>query len=183
MSAEWPSLTASKREELLRRSWIANDALWFYEVHRALGASAANRLNVAVVRAFARIEMVRLLRALGLTSVASFDEYLEVFRRAADLFLTGIFEYEEQADSGTQRLHVRKCFAYEGVARAGLDKVYHCGPGERALGWFEALGLPVAVEPAVGPCQLAHGGTCRYAFRPEFAAEARAGTATQGEAR
>jgi hypothetical protein len=161
-------LPAARREELLRRSWIANDAFWFYEVTRALGIEQANRLNGGVIRSFARLEIARVLRALGLAGIGSFGEYLRLFRVLADLFLTGTFVYEETVDGETQRLEVKKCFAYEGVARAGLAKDYHCGPGERALGWFEGLGLSVAVEPPVGRCQMAHGGTCRYAFRPVF---------------
>jgi hypothetical protein len=162
------ALAAGRREELLRRSWIANDAFWFYEVARGLGIEQANRSNAAVIRSSARLEVTRALRALGLNGPRSFDEYLRLFRVLADLFLTGTFSYEETAEGDTHRLRVKKCFAYEGVERAGLAKQYHCGPGERALGWFEGLGIPVTVEPPVGLCQMAQRGTCTYAFRPSF---------------
>jgi len=96
--------------------------------------------------------------------VRSVEQYLALFHTAAELFLTGIFEYGESVEGHAHRLEVRRCLAYEGVERAGLAAQYHCGPGERARGWLDALGLQPAIEPAVGLCQMAHSGACAYRF-------------------
>lgn len=167
-------LSAAQRENLLRRSWMTNDGLWFYQVFSNHGADMANRFNIAVVREFGHREMRRLIRGLGITTVTSWAQYRELFKLAADLYIGDLFSYEELFDGKTHHIRVKTCFAYNGVARAGVDKVYHCGPFERVIGWFEALKLPVKINPEVGLCQMAHSGQCAYSLSVEFREEDRA---------
>src|SRR5205807_2604886 len=96
---EIPELSAAQRENLLRRSWMTNDGLWFYQAF---------------------------------------------------------------VNNGSE---------------AGVAQVYHCGPFERVLGWFEALRLPVKISPEVGLCQMAQCGDCRYTLSVEFDAEPAGGEA------
>jgi hypothetical protein len=160
------ALPASQRERLLRHSAVANDGLWFYQVLKACGADEANRMNAEVVLGFSRLEMVRLLRALGASEVASLEEFLPIFRIAAELFVEGLFECEAEVEGGAFRLRVTKCFAYEGVKRAGVAELYRCGPGQRLRGWLEAAGLGATIGPAPGPCQMARCGSCAYTITP-----------------
>jgi hypothetical protein len=156
------NLSATQREELLRRSWMANDGLWFYHTAQALGIDAANQTNAQVVREFGRQEMRRLMRALEIKVVDSPEKYRLLFDSAVELYLGTLIESEDSYRENTHDIKVTTCFAYKGVKRANIDKVYHCGPGERLLGWLEAMALDATIEPGVGLCQMAHTGSCGY---------------------
>jgi len=174
---EIPELSAAQRENLLRRSWMTNDGLWFYQAFVNNGSDAANGWNTAVVREFGRLEMRRLLRTLGFTKVTSPAQYYRVFQLAVGLYVGDLFDYEDAFDGTTHQIHVKRCFAFTGVSKAGVAQVYHCGPFERVLGWFEALRLPVKISPEVGLCQMAQCGECRYTLSVEFDAESAGGAA------
>jgi hypothetical protein len=147
---------------------MANDGLWFYQAFANYGPEVANSWNIAVVREFGRLEMRRLLRALGISRITSWAQYRQIFQIAADLYVGDLFSYTESFDGTAHHIRVKTCFAYNGVARAGVAKVYHCGPLERVTGWFEALKLPVKISPEVGHCQMAHFGECAYSLSVEF---------------
>jgi hypothetical protein len=155
-------LTAEQREELLRRSWMATDGLWFYQTALAKGIEGANEANIQVVREFGRQEMVRLMRSLGIEKVETLEQYQQLYRSAVELYLGSLFSAEDTFEGGEHTVAVSSCFAHKGVQRAGIDKEYHCGPGERLTGWLQAMDLPTALSPAVGLCQLAHTGSCGY---------------------
>jgi hypothetical protein len=165
---EVPELSAVQREDLLRRSWMTNDGLWFYQAFVNYGSEVANTWNTTVVREFGRLEMRRLLRALGLQKVTSPEQYYRVFQLAVNLYVGDLFTYEDTFDGTTHQIHIKSCFAFTGVSRAGVAEVYHCGPFERVTGWFDALRLPVKVSPGVGLCQKAHCGQCHYTLSVEF---------------
>jgi cytochrome P450 len=155
-------LTAAQREDLLRKSWMANDGLWFYQTAKAGGIDAANEANTEVVREFGRQEMARLMRALGIRKVETIEQYRQLYQAAVDLFLGALVVADESLDGDTHQLDITTCFAYKAVKRAGIDKAYHCGPGERLTGWLHAMDLPAEIVPAVGLCQMAHTGSCSY---------------------
>ncbi|QKV96150.1 hypothetical protein HUT19_34185 [Streptomyces sp. NA02950] len=155
-------LTATEREELLRRSWMATDGLWYYQTATKSGIDGANEANIQVVREFGRQEMVRLMRGLGIEKVETLEQYRRLFQAAVDLYLGSLFAAEESFEDRTQHLKVSTCFAYKGVKRAGIEKDYHCGPGERLTGWLQAMDLPAEIDPGVGLCQMAHTGSCGY---------------------
>lgn len=155
-------LTQVQREELLRRSWMANDGLWFYHTATALGVDKANELNGQVVQEFARQEMRRLMRAVGIERVETVEQYSLLMSLTRDIYLGSLMDYNDDISDGTHNIEVQKCFAYLGVRRAGVDKVYQCGPGARVKGWLDAMGLPDGIEPGVGLCQMAHSGACSY---------------------
>ena len=159
------SLSALQREELLRRSWMTTDSQWFYQTAQARGIDAANETNTQVLREFGRQEMRRLMRALQITAVETVEQYYELFQVAVELYLGSLFEAQESVEDGTHHITVTKCFAYTGAKKAGIDKVYHCGPGERLTGWLQAMQLPAEFDPSVGLCQMAHTGVCSYRVR------------------
>lgn len=156
------ALAETEREELLRRSWMANDGLWFYQTAQALGLDAANQANSQVVQEFGYQEMRRLMRTLGVDKVETVEQYQTLFRTATELYLGSLFGAEDSVDGDVHDIQVTTCFAYRGAKRAGIDKEYHCGPGERPTGWLRAMGLPATIEPEVGLCQMAHTGSCAY---------------------
>ena len=155
-------LTTGQREELLRRSWMASDGIWFYATATAHGLDHANAVNREVVREFACQEMRRLMRALGVDTPRTPSEYLDLFSAAMDLYLGSLFKAEESFVGGAHHLVVTTCFAYLGVVRAGIEREYHCGPGERLTGWLDAMGLTAQISPEVGHCHMAYQGSCAY---------------------
>lgn len=155
-------LTAEQREELLRRSWMTNDGLWFYQTSVGGGIDAANAANTSVVREFAKQEMGRLMRTLGISKVETVEQYQQLYDTAVDLFLGSLFSAEASVEDDAQQIRVASCFAHLGVTRAGIADVYHCGPGERLTGWLEAMGLTAEITPGVGLCQMHHTGSCAY---------------------
>lgn len=159
------SLTATEREELLRRSWMATDGLWFYQTAQSSGMDGANQANIQVVQEFGRQEMRRLMRSLGIEKVETLEQYQLLFRTAVDLYLGSLFEAEETFEGESHRMQVKTCFAYKGVKKAGIEQVYHCGPGERLTGWLQAMELPSELDPGVGLCQMAHTGSCSYRLK------------------
>jgi len=169
---EIPELSAAQRENLLRRSWMTNDGLWFYQAFVNYGPDVANSWNTTVVREFGRLEMRRLLRALGIQRVTSPAQYYRVFQLAVDLYVGDLFDYEDTFDGTTHQIRVKSCFAFTGVSKAGVAQVYHCGPFERVVGWFQAFRLPVKISPEVGLCQMAHCGECSYTLSVEFPEDA-----------
>jgi hypothetical protein len=108
--------------------------------------------------------MARLLRSLGKVSIDTMETYRQIFTLATEMFVKDIFDYEEEIDGCKHTLKVNRCFAYDGVKRAGMADTYACGPGQRALGWLDAMRIPCTVTPEVGLCQMAHSGRCTYAF-------------------
>lgn len=165
------NLTQEQREEMLRRSWMANDGLWFYHTATTLGIDKANELNGEVVREFARQEMRRLMRSVGIDRVETIDQYLALMQLTRDIYLGSLMDYDDQIVDGTHDIDVRKCFAYLGVRRAGIDKVYRCGPGARVQGWLDAMGLQDGIQPEVGLCQMAHKGSCSYQIHTGLSAQ------------
>ena len=61
-----------------------------------------------------------------------------------------------------------RCFAYEGVKALGLIDAYECGIFDRACGWFEALGVPYEMKPAVRGCLMHFEGKCSVDFLFNF---------------
>ncbi len=165
MSPDVPSFTdlpAEQREDLIRRSWMATDGLWFYQTAQSNGIDGANHANIEVVREFGRQEMRRLMRALDITEVETAEQYRRLFQTAVGLYLGSLLEAQESLDGDKHQITVTTCFAYKGVKKAGIDQIYHCGPGERLTGWLQAMNLPAKIEPGVGLCQMAHTGSCAY---------------------
>jgi hypothetical protein len=157
-------LSSETRERLLRGSAVSNDGLWFYAAVRAVGIEQANELNADVVRRFSALEMVRLMRHLGVTEIDGPEALRELLELALELFVGDGFQADLEAIEGKVSLRVNRCFAYDGVRRAGLEKEYRCGPGQRLLGWLTGVEAEASVTPAVGLCQMAHLGRCGYAI-------------------
>lgn len=156
-------MSADARERMLRSSAAANDGSWFYETAKRFGIDAANELNARVVRRFAELEMVRLLRVLGIDHEAAHEPITKrLIRFGLELFVAELFHADLSEEPGRVHLRVSRCFAYEGVRRAGVHEEYHCGPGQRLAGWLAGIGAPARITPAIGLCQMAHSGRCAY---------------------
>ncbi len=153
------------REELLIRSWLSHDARWFNAVAREFGLEAANRLNQRAVREAGRVEAQRARRYIGIDEVKSAEDCVRALASLVALFgaPAGLLEYDatvEDASSFTMR--VRRCFAHDNVARAGIASRYDCGIFARVEGWLDGLGCRHEVAPAPKGCLMAQGLECAH---------------------
>lgn len=152
----------AEREALLIKCWMSHDARWFMAVAREFGLEAANRVNQAAAHELGKVEAQRIARALGLR-VASLDDYLvaqEVFIRllGPDLLDYGV----RRLGDGAYEVAVRRCFAHDNAAQAGIVDQYDCGIFARVTGWLAGLGLPCQLHPPLGKCLKAQGKDCVY---------------------
>jgi hypothetical protein len=160
-------LSPAARERSLRDSQVANDAFWFYAVYEVAGVELANRLNEKVVRQFGSLEMARLLRQLRVEAVSSAASLLALLESALELFVKDVFQADLAREGNRVHLRVQRCFAYEGVRRAGLEGCYRCGPGQRLKGWLSVAAPNTRISPEVELCQMAKVGTCAYTLTLE----------------
>jgi hypothetical protein len=158
-------ISMEKRElkELLIKCWMSHDAMWFYTCLQEFGIEKANELNLASIRSLSKIEVPRILRALGINKekVTTFEEL-----KASIDGLFGIlkgnfmgFEYSFPEDH-CMRWVVLRCFAYEGMKRMGVIDRYQCGLLHRVACWSEVLGVECTVTPQVESCLMVKDGKC-----------------------
>jgi hypothetical protein len=167
------SMSRDEIIELLNRSWMTHDGMWFYHCFRECGIETANRVNKAAIRSLAPMEMARMKKALGVAKekMATFDEFREFFSQAARLcippFMNGRMDTTRE-----NVLHwefaPKNCFAYKGMMRIGAADGYECGVIYRLVCWFDALGLNYRVEPEITSCRMVAGDTCEGDFVFDF---------------
>jgi hypothetical protein len=158
-------LSPSERESLLIKCWMSHDARWFMAVAGEYGIHVANRLNQIAAREVGKVEARRIVRALRLPPVRTLDDYLLAQEVFIALVGPDLLDYEvtKIGENGCE-VHVRRCFAYENAARAGIIDSYECGIFARVTGYPEALGLEYAMTPPLGKCLKHQGEECVYHF-------------------
>lgn len=151
------------QRELLRRCWYSHDARWYAAVAEEFGMEAANRLNRRAVQALGRVEVRRLIRALGLEEVADLEEFVAV-ARAGHRILVPPPDMEMEfrmVDARSYEVRLGRCYVHENVERAGIAEHYVCAVFDRLAGWHDAVGLPLAEELPALPCAKSRGDQCR----------------------
>jgi hypothetical protein len=169
-------LSSSEREALLIKCWMSHDARWFAAVAQECGMEVANRLNQTAARGVGKVEARRIARALRMPPVTTVDDLL--FTQEALIGLVGpeLLEYSVfRAGDDASEVRVRRCFASDNAARAGIADSYECGIFARIMGWFDALELTCEMTPPLGKCLQAEGKECVH----RFALTAKAGEATE----
>ena len=162
-------LSFDTQKGLLIKGWMSHDARWFTAVREHFGIEAANRLNQAVCRELGRVEMQRLVKALGVTPPKNIDEYMILKKEALELYGRDLIEYEiEVLDEQSYRMHLKRCFAYENVVKAGIKDQYECGIFARLQGWIDGQGLEHKLSPPLGKCMMALGEECCYSITLRF---------------
>lgn len=154
-------LSSEERRSLLVNNWMSHDGLWLSAVAQRFGAAAANELNRQVCNAIGRVDARRLARALGISEIETMEQYLRFFNDAYSLYRPSGIDMTIEADRNVQRFDVTRCFAYQGIIKAGLAPVYECGIFERLLGWLDEMGLRYSLEPPIGRCLMVLGQPCR----------------------
>jgi len=163
------SLSFEMEKDLLIKGWMSHDARWFMAVTQHFGIDAANRLNQFVCREIGRVEMKRLMKTLALSQPKDLEEYLRFNKAAFALYGSGLAEYEiKTLDHQSYEIHLKRCFAYENIVRAGIKDQYECGILARIQGWIDALGLEHELAPPLGKCMMVLGKECSYRITLHF---------------
>jgi hypothetical protein len=167
------NLTKDEIIELLNRSWMTHDGMWFYHCFRECGIETANRVNKAAIRSLAPMEIERMKKVLDVPwdRPETFDEFREFFTAAAGLCVPAFMNVTMDL-SRRNVLHWEfspgNCFAYKGIRRIGAIEKYECGVIYRLASWFDALGLQYRTAPEVTACRMASGDACAGAFVFDF---------------
>ena len=163
------SLSFEMEKDLLIKGWMSHDARWFSAVREHFGIDAANRLNQTVCRELGRVEMKRFMKALALSPAKDLEEYLTFKEAALSLYGSGLAEYEiKTLDDQSYKMHLKRCFAYENIVKAGIKDQYECGIFARLQGWIDAQGLGHELTPTLGKCMKVLGGECCYTVTLQF---------------
>jgi hypothetical protein len=162
-------LSFEMEKDLLIKGWMSHDARWFMAVVEHFGIDAANRLNQFVCRELGRVEMKRYMKTLALSPPKNMGEYLNLTKTAMSIYGHGLAEYEiKTVDHQSYEMHMKRCFAYENIVRAGIKDQYECGIFARIQGWIDAQGLGHDLNPVLGKCMMVLGKECHYTIRLQF---------------
>ncbi|PIV20016.1 MAG: hypothetical protein COS40_14680, partial [Deltaproteobacteria bacterium CG03_land_8_20_14_0_80_45_14] len=141
----------------------------FMAVAEHFGIEAANRLNQIVARELGQVEMKRYMKTLALSPAKDMEEYLNLGKAAISLYGSGLAEYEIKIlDHQTYEMHLKRCFAYENIVKAGIKDQYECGILARIQGWIDAQGLEHELKPPLGKCMMVLGRECSYTIKLKF---------------
>jgi len=163
------SLSFEMEKDLLIKGWMSHDARWFMAVAKHFGMDAASRLNQTVCRELGRIEMKRFMNTLNLSPPKNLDDHLNLKRAAISLYGPDLIEYGiEILDHRSYKMHLKRCFAYENIVKAGIKDQYECGIFARLQGWIDAQGLGHELAPTLGKCMKVLGGECCYTVTLQF---------------
>jgi len=163
------ALETKQLKELLNKGWMTHDAMWFYNSVQEIGIEKTNKINRAAVKAMAAVEMKRMKKALGVTEIKTFDQWVELFEASMNI-VSGDFMKYEFIYPGQNVIHSEwlSCFAYDGVKSLGVIDRYECGIMDRIEAWLDALGLKWEVEPKVTGCMMHTHGKCYRDYKFSF---------------
>jgi hypothetical protein len=163
------SLSFEIEKDLLIKGWMSHDARWFMAVANRFGMDVANRLNQLVCRELGRVEMKRYMKTLTLSPAKNLGEYLTLNEAAFSLYGSGLAEYEIKiVDDHSYEVHMKRCFSYENIVRAGIGDQCECGIFARIQGWIDAQGLEHELIPPLGKCMMVLGKECSYTIKVKF---------------
>jgi hypothetical protein len=144
------AIPPEKKARMLALLAMAWDGQWFLKVYDEYGWEAATRLNVRVRAAFGRIEMRRMLRALGKRAADDLEDSAKIIRSYFQEVLAAGFDAEFVVEDDRVEVTVTRCAALSGSKRAGLerhDQSCIACPGLWHA-YFEVLlpGTPIEIE-------------------------------------
>jgi hypothetical protein len=155
------SLDKKQITELLNKSWMTHDAMWFAHCLQECGIETTNRINKAAVRSMGMIEGKRMAKAFGVEKIETFEHFKEFFNAAKEVVMPDFMEIDLSfPKEGVIHAQWRNCFAHEGLERLGFIDQYECGIFERINAWLETLGIKYTVSPEVKGCMMCSTGSC-----------------------
>jgi hypothetical protein len=115
-------ISPEERAHLLALLAMAWDGQWFLKVHAEHGWEEASRLNASVRAAFGRIEMRRMLRALGKRAADDLEDAVQIIHTYFQQALAAGFDAEFDVTKDRAEIAVMRCAALRGSKQAGLER-------------------------------------------------------------
>ena len=163
------NLQGEELRVFLVNNWMTHDALWYGEVASRFGMAEASPMNLRVCRSLGKIEFKRFLKATGTPQPDGMAALRELFEQARSVFVPRAFEGEVAfSEDDAMVMKNTRCFAHEGMVKAGLIAEYECGIFERIEGWFDAMGLDYSRTPDLGRCLKYKGEECLVTIQFRF---------------
>jgi hypothetical protein len=115
-------ISPEKKARMLSLLTMAWDGQWFLKVCDEYGWEAATRLNARVRAAFGRIEMRRMLRALGKQTADDLEDAVRIIQTYFREVLAAGFDADFAFEENRAEITVTRCAALRGSKRAGLER-------------------------------------------------------------
>jgi len=113
--------------------------------------------------------MKRYMKTSALSPAKDLEGYLSLNEAAFSLYGSGLAECEiKTLDDHSYEVHMKRCFAYENVVRAGIEDRCECGIFARIQGWIDAQGLEHELTPPLGKCMMVLGKEYYYTIKLKF---------------
>ena len=148
--------------DLLVKTWMTHDAMWFGQAVLRHGIDEANEMNCGAVRAMGAVEAKRVMRLLDLSPTTCAADLRRFFDAAIALVIPSFMAFEASwaEDSMSVTFHITLCFAHDGVEALGVLDDYRCGIYPRLYGWLDTLGVDFEVVPGKASCVWSSTGGC-----------------------
>ncbi len=157
------SIPPERRARLLALLAMAWDGQWFLKVYDEYGWEAAARINARVRAAFGRIEMRRMLHALGKRKAKDLDDAVRIIRAYFRDVLAAGFDARFVVEGNRAEVIVTRCAALWGSKRAGLERHDQACIACRGLwdAYFETLLPDTRVRVELQECMGDGAARCR----------------------
>jgi hypothetical protein len=150
-------LNKQELKELLVKCWMTHDGSWFYNCVKEFDILTANKLNKASIKSLSPFEVQRIKKALGKENlkVETFEQLKEFITNGFSILKGDFMEFEYTfPEHNVMHWVMKKCFAYEGMRRIGVEKGYECGLLYRVGCWLDNVSVKYKLEPEINECVL-----------------------------
>ncbi|MFX0186695.1 MAG: DUF6125 family protein [Candidatus Hodarchaeota archaeon] len=160
------TLNEKEIKELLFKSWMTHDGMWFLHSLRKVGIEKTNKINKAASRGLGFVECKRFKKVLGIEKIKTLEELKNFMDKVVDIVKADFMKFSyEFSNDNELTFEMHKCFAYNGIKRIGVLDDYICGIYDRIEGWFEGLGIKFDVSPQINNCLMNEGKKCIRNFK------------------
>ena len=159
------SLSNKEIKELLFKSWMTHDGMWFFHCLNECGIEKTNKINKAASRSLGIIEIKRFKKAFGIEEIKNFEELKLFFEKVVEVVKADFMKFTYNFPShNVLQFEMHQCFAYDGVKRIGVIDGYICGIYDRIEGWFDGLEIKYSVSPQIEGCLINEQKPCLRTF-------------------
>lgn len=156
-------------KELLIKSWMTHDAMWFFHCLQNLGIEETNKINKLAVKGMAKLEVKRLKEIFGIGELKTFKDLQNFINFTFKVVKAKFMDFSYSFPKFNQfEFRMNHCFAYDGVKRMGVLDYYECGVLIRIDVWFKELGVNYKAIPELKGCLMNRSGSCSRLYQFYF---------------
>jgi len=160
------SLNEKEVKELIIKSWMTHDGMWFLHCLRKTGIEKTNKINKAASRGLGLVEIKRFKKVFNIEEINTLTELKNFMDKVVEIVKADFMKFSYHISNENElQFEMHKCFAYDGIKRIGVLDDYVCGIYDRIEGWFEGLGMKFDVSPQINNCLMNEGKKCIRTFK------------------